>query len=202
MSGVILLLLPLSVLVVFVFAAMAFSEVAFRGVEVSSGHCPGSHRLRSNADAIANRALFPAQELTVTLQRLTGKTPDAAEHSACVCETYVPSVTDPEARTIAEELRQRGGDDLTRVLERSRQHGSSCPMLTETGLCACAIARPLSCIGRCVLGGDSPEWVAGLGDTVQDAFRHHLESRRVNSETHRLDDALVSLLDRPNGNVL
>jgi hypothetical protein len=187
MASVVFLMLPLSVLFVFGLMVLAFGDVAFRQVAVSAGGKIGQ--------APQNR--FPVREMASTLNRLTGVSSGSSQRASHTCESFVPSVTEPEARVIVEELRQRGDGELLRVVERSRHRGCACPMLTQTGLCACSIARPLACIGRCVVGGDSPEWVSGLGDSVSEAFRHHLETRHVSAESRRLDEALITLMDHP-----
>ena len=193
MASVIFLMLPLSVLFVFGLMALAFADVAFREVRVaSSSFGGGASRVQEQS---------PLSEIYTSLSRMTGEVPDIAHHDSSACESFVPSVTNVEANAIAQELLQRRDGELQRVMERSRNHGCSCPMLTQTGMCACSIARPLACIGRCTLGGDSPEWVQGLGGSVSEAFRHHLESRQVNADIHRLDDALVSLIDHAGNRV-
>ncbi|MEI8019841.1 MAG: hypothetical protein WCH39_16675 [Schlesneria sp.] len=187
MASVIFLMLPLSVLFVFGLMALAFADVAFREVRVASGSYGGG------SGPVRNQS--PLADIYSSLSRMTDDVADLSNHASSACESFVPAVTNIEANAIAEELRHRRDGELHRVMERSRNHGCSCPMLTQTGMCACSIARPLACIGRCTLGGDSPEWVQGLGSSVSEAFRHHLESRQVNAEIHRLDDALVSLID-------
>ncbi len=189
MASVIFLMLPLSVLFVFGLMALAFADVAFREVRVASNATGGE------ATTFQNQPTFV--EIASSLVRLTGGVSDSLHLASSDCESFVPVVTNVEAIAIADELRQRRDGEMQRVMERSRNHGCSCPMLTQTGMCACSIARPLSCIGRCTLGGDSPEWVQGLGSSVSQAFRHHLESRQVNADVRRLDDALVSLVDHP-----
>ena len=187
MASIIFLMLPLSVLFIFGLMALAFADVAFREVRVASG---------SNGGRVSPvQKQTPLSELFSSLSRMTDDVPDSSHQASSACESFVPSVTNIEANAIAQELRQRRDGELQRVMERSRNHGCSCPMLTQTGMCACSIARPLACIGRCTLGGDSPEWVDGLGSSVSVAFRHHLESRKENAEIHRLDDALVTLID-------
>ena len=189
MASVIFLMLPLSVLFVFGLMALAFADVAFREVQVAH------HSPMGGASSFKNQP--PIAEIASSLSRFSGEVADSLHPASSACESFVPSVTDVEASAIARELRQRRDGELQRVMERSRNHGCSCPMLTQTGMCACSIARPLACIGRCTLGGDSPEWVQGLGSSVSEAFRHHLESRHVNADIHRLDDALVTLIDHP-----
>ena len=189
MASVIFLMLPLSVLFVFGLMALALADVAFREVRV------GSNSSRDGATTLENQPTFA--EIASSLGRLTSGVSDRSHLASSDCESFIPVVTDVEAIAIADELRQRRDGEMQRVMERSRNHGCSCPMLTQTGMCACSIARPLSCIGRCTLGGDSPEWVQGLGSSVSQAFRHHLESRQVNADVRRLDDALVSLVDHP-----
>ncbi len=193
MASVIFLMLPLSVLFVFGLMALAFADVAFREVRVASGSLPGG--------APAMQSQIPLAEIYSSLSRITDDVALSSHLASSACESFVPSVTNVEANAIAQELRQRRDGELQRVMERSRNHGCSCPMLTQTGMCACSIARPLACIGRCTLGGDSPEWVQGLGSSVSEAFRHHLESRQVNADIHRLDDALVSLIDHAGNRV-
>ena len=190
MAGLMFLLLPLSVLLVVVVAVAAFLEAAFREPRLLSVHETGQRNS-------SPRGKMSTMELSASLQRLTGTPAISIRQAACTCESFIPSVTEPEAVAIADELERRGNGDLQIVMERARHCDASCPMLTKTGLCACAITRPLACIGRCVVGGDSPEWAAGLGESVSEAFRRHLDSRHVNSSTRRLDEALVSLLDKP-----
>jgi hypothetical protein len=195
MAGIIFLLLPLSVILVFALAGLAFADVAIRGAQLSAaGSAPVNDVSRSLQTS--------ARQISSSLQRLTADALQPASQMVCHSAAFVPSVTEPEAKAIAEELQQRGGSDLNRVMQRSRQHGQTCPMRSDSGVCLCAVSRPLSCLGRCVLGGDSPESTAELGDTIQDAFRRHLASRHANAGTNRLDEALVSLLDRPNGRAL
>ena len=179
MVGLVFLLLPISVLMVALVMGMAFADVAFRPVA---------------AGKVGTSATEPLQELAGTLQRLSGV---AVAPAACQCESFVPSVTEPEARAIVAELRQRGSAELPGVIERSRHPGAACPMLSASGICACAMTRPLACIGRCVVGGDSPEWARGLGDSLSFAFRQHLESQHVNADSRRLDEALVAVFDAP-----
>ena len=199
MLGIVFLMLPLSILVVFVFAAIAFGDVAFRqSFVLNSGSTVTGRRIADFMPVSQANPMSIAQVATA-FQNLTSELPIVPQEMACHCESFVPNVTEPEVQTIAAELRQRGGDVLQVVIDRSRNHGCSCPMLTASGYCACSVARPLACIGRCTLGGDSPEWSAGLGESVSDAFRQHLDARHVNSELRRLDDALVSLLDQPRG---
>ena len=187
MASVVFLMLPLSVLFVFGLMVLAFGDVAFRQLEVASSNQVGPIR--------QNR--FPAREMASALNRLTSGslcTPQKAPHS---CESFIPQVTEPELLAIADELRQRGDGELQRAVERSEHHKCACPMLTSAGYCACSVARPLACIGRCVVGGDSPEWVAGLGDSMSAAFHHHLESRHVSAESRPLDEALLTLVTEP-----
>lgn len=179
MASILFLMLPLSVLFVFGLLVLAFGDVAFRQWEVSTAGQLGH----------TSQNRLPVREMALTLNRLTGTSPRAS-HS---CESFIPMVTEPEVGAIIEELRQRGDGELQRALERSEHHRCACPMLTPTGLCACSIARPLACIGRCVVGGDSPEWVSGLGDTVSAAFRHHLETRHVCAESRGLDEVLRTM---------
>ena len=170
---------------------LAFGDVAFRQMAVAGGRGVGTGN--------NPQTRIPVRDITSTLHRLTGES-SGPQRAARACETFVPQVTQWEAQAIAEELKQRGDGEFQRVMDRSRLHSCACPMLTQTGMCACSIARPLACIGRCVVGGDSPEWVAGLGDSVSEAFRHHLENQHVAAESGRLDDVLVSLIDRPRNN--
>ena len=193
MASVIFLMLPLSVLFVFGLMAIAFADVAFREARVASSSPLGGVSRQQNQTSLT--------EIYSSLGRMTGDVSCSPHLASSVCESFVPTVTDVEANAIAQELRQRRDGEVQRVMERSRNHGCSCPMLTQTGMCACSIARPLACIGRCTLGGDSPEWVQGLGSSVSEAFRHHLESRHVNADIHRLDDALVTLVDQSGNRV-
>lgn len=180
MAGLVFLLLPISVLAVFALIAVAFADVAFGQVAADPvGAWPASDPLRDFAG---------------TLQNLMGT---GAAPVACGCDSFVPSVTEPEARSIVAELRQRGSVDLPLVMERSKHPDGGCPMLMASGVCACAMTRPLACIGRCVVGGDSPEWATGLGDSLSTAFRRHLESQHVNAESRRLDEALAAVFDAP-----
>jgi hypothetical protein len=188
MASLVFLLLPLSVLFVFGVFIVAFGDVAFRQVAVAS---------RADQRSAVLPARSPFVDVVATMQRLSSASTAPALSATRECESHIPTVTDVEAKAIVEELRRSEKGDLNLVMEQSRRHGTSCPMLMKTGLCACSIARPLACIGRCGLGGDSPEWVAGLGDSLSDAFRHHLESRHVPVKSSRLDDALVSLMDGP-----
>ena len=178
MAGLVFLLLPISVLAVFALVAVAFADVAFS--QVTTGR--GGNGLASD----------PLQSFAGTLQNLVGA---GTVPVACGCDSFVPSVTEPEARSIVADLRKRGSVELPVVMERSRHPDGGCPMLMASGVCACSMTRPLACIGRCVVGGDSPEWATGLGDSLSTAFRQHLESQHVNAESRRLDEALAAVFD-------
>jgi hypothetical protein len=186
--GLIILMLPLSILVLAAVALIAVSDVAFRDPPTVPA---GRSRVGLPGSLVGS---VPAG-FVLTLTQLTTGTNNRCKTAGC--ESHVPEVTGPEAQAIADEVRQQGAVETERVLERSRQHRGACPMLNAAGLCACSITRPLSCIGRCTVGGDSPEWASGVGDAMSAAFRRHLESQHVNSETQRLDDALAQLLVAP-----
>jgi hypothetical protein len=187
MPGFIFLLLPLSIIIVFALAALAFADVALRQSFVSG--CPSA----SGPTGWGRRLL--AQEIA-SVQRVTAASSKIDSSASCACETFVPLVTDPEADAIVWELKEHN-EELQQVVSRLQRHGGGCPMRSETGVCACSTARPFSCIGRCLVADNSPDWTNGLGDTVLTAFRHHLEDRHVNARTRRLDEALGSLLSVP-----
>ena len=184
MIGSLFVMLPLSLFFILLVAAVAFGDVALRTVPVVPSRSKGQGMPRD---------WQAAGEAVSALQSMT-KDANAGSPLTCCCDSFVPLVTTPEAQAIADELRGRSDGELQLVKNRSLSHGPACPMKTDAGYCACAVARPLACIGRCTVGGDSPEWVAGLGATVSDAFRHHLEAKHVDATTRRLDEALVTLL--------
>lgn len=187
MPGFIFLLLPLSIIFVFALAALAFADVAFRQVPVlersiGAGVPLSGGRLLAREIAAVQRVVTTAPET------------DASSAVSCSCESFIPMVTEPEATVIAQELQGRA-TELQQVRARLTCHKGACPMRSDSGVCACAVARPISCIGRCTAGEDAPEWMKGLGDTVFAAFRNHLEDRHLNAHTRRLDEALGSLLN-------
>ena len=184
MFATLILILPISVLAVVGIMISAMLNEAFRPESLLGGvaaiPCPTSRSVKDFAAAV--RGLTAGNGLPTKL-------------NVEECRSSVPYVTSPEARAIAEELRARGQREVNIVLQRSRQHDCACPLLSESGMCACSIARPLSCIDRCTLGVDSPEWARGLGLSTASAFQHHLESHHQNAAVHRLDEALLSILE-------
>lgn len=186
MSAIVLLTLPLSLLAILTVLGLAFEDAAFRPLwaGVKGG---GQQNLP------AYRPL-PSVELASTAERMSEV--EVADLSQLVCpETpFLPQVTLPEAQAIATEVRRYGPLEVRRVVDRSRTAHGMCPLRLKNGLCACAAARPLACIGRCVAGGDSPDWAEGLGQSMSEAFRRHLETRHADASTQSLDEALLPLL--------
>lgn len=184
MFATLILILPISVLVVVGVMISAMLNEAFRAESLLGGVSaiprPTSHSVNVFAAAVRGLTERNALPIKVNVEE---------------CRMCVPDVTVPEASAIAEELRARGQRDVDVVLQRCRQHGRACPLLSKSGICACSIARPLSCIDRCSLGVDSPEWATGLGQATATAFQHHLQSHHQNAATRRLDEALLSILE-------
>lgn len=191
MPGFVFLLLPLSIIIVFALAALAFADVALR--ESLASGCTSTNRPVRSGQLLATEI--------ASVQRVARLSPKMDSTAYCRCDTFVPLVTDPEADAIAAELTERD-DELQHVMARLQRHISGCPMRSEAGVCACTTARPFSCIGRCLGSENAPEWASGLGDTVLTAFRHHLAERNANARTRKLDVALESLLNPPGKNAV
>lgn len=193
MSALILLSLPLSLLIVVSLVSLAILDVALRGPWFAENVGP-----RCSGPLVAGLA---AVDLLKTAACLTGEVARGEARLSCPDTHFVPQVTDIEARAIAGEIRRNGAGEVHRVLQQSRSRAGHCPMHLTDGLCACAVVRPLDCLGRCFAGADSPEWAKGLGRSFSVAFRDHLESHQTNASTQRLDDALLKLLDQTPGSI-
>lgn len=189
MSAMVLLSLPLSLLAVGMLVVVAFADGAFRSLSFAGQ----AERFCSPRPS----QKFPMRELMTTAGRLIDENSLDAAQLVCPETPFIPQVTEPEAKAIASEVKHRGPVEVNRVLEQSRAANGFCPMRLKSGLCACATIRPLDCISRCLAGADSPEWVAGLGDSLSTAFRHHLETHHADGATRGLDQALLATLDSP-----
>ncbi len=191
MSGIILLSLPLSLLIFALLALFAVLEVTWRTPSFA-----GKAGLRSSPPPAA--ALL-AIDMLRTTSYLTGEIFSGETRLKCPETPYIPQVTELETQAIADEISRNGVSEVRRVLQRSRTHDGICPMRLTNGLCACAVVRPLDCLGRCFAGADSPEWANGLGHSVSTVFRQHLERHHANATIRRLDDALLEVLDETPG---
>lgn len=188
MAAIVLLSLPMCLLALGTLMAVAFINEALTTQYALGGAVAGELTPR----------WFPSvSELSKTSERLTGESNFDLTHLICPPAPFVPRVTEPEANAIAAEIQRRGTAEVNRVLKRSHGCNGACPMRLSNGQCDCSTVRPLNCIGRCQTAGEAPEWVAGLGDSLSMAFRDHLQSRNLNAESRPLDEALVSLLVRP-----
>ena len=202
MAGVLVLMLPLSVLLVVTLGVMAFLDVALRGAQAGSvssrvGHVTSPGKRLSSTESDSS-----AWELFSTVRNLAGETSVPPGSKICRFESFVPLVTEPEAKMIAAEVAEFDGELMRKIASKAVRHGESCPMRSDEGSCQCGVARPLACIGRCTQADDSPVWTTNLGESLSEAFRHHLELRQENSVARRLDEALVSILDRPRENAV
>lgn len=187
MSALILLSLPLSLVILASLASVAVLDVALRATS-------GTVKTGAQGDSPL-AAPLPAIEMLRTASYLTGEIPIRETRFTCSEAGFVPEVTEIEARAIAGEISRRGIEEVERIVRRSQSHNGLCPMRLTDGQCACSLVRPLDCLGRCVAGGDSPEWAGGLGHSVSAAFRQHLHRHHADATTHRLDDALLEILD-------
>jgi len=182
MESFVLLMLPLSVLFVGLVGALMFVDVAYGG----------SRRLSLAEVRLAQEAMGAARGIGQPAL------PQPFAVETCRGPRAVPRVTRPEANAIAAELRSQGPAVVERVLGRAHDPKHECPLLTETGLCACSWARPLSCLGKCVAGFDSGAvWTDGLGDALSATLRNHLRARHLDDQTYDLSEALLPLLERP-----
>lgn len=186
MSAIVLLSLPLSLLAFSVVATWAVMDAAWRGTSPAEVTIP---RRRV-------RAQLPV-EMAKTIGQVIGAAPVIESQVTCSDSAFIPQVTELEARAIVEDLRRQGPDAVEQVLERSRASDGICPMRNADGFCACSAIRPLECLGRCLAGGDSPEWAAGLGQSMSAAFRQHLKDHHEDSATRRLNEAMLSVLASP-----
>jgi hypothetical protein len=186
MESLILLALPLSLLLVLMAGVLMFVDVAFR---------PSRHW--SGGDVIlAHEAMKAARGIGLAIA--PRPVPVAGKLEACRHPEPVPRVTMLEASAIVGELRQRGPVEVERVRTRASAAGCECPLLTESGLCACTLARPLSCLGKCVAGYDvEAGWANGLGDAFSGAIRAQLRNHHLDDEPRTLKEALAALLKEP-----
>ena len=186
MSGLVFLSLPLCMLIAGLLFVVAFLDAA----------CSTP----SFAGAVAiDRSKRPSKPQSASEK---GRVPDslvaeiAREQVSLFCpeSQFVPQVTELEAKAIVHEILEKGVEEANRVLERSNAHDGICPMRLQNGCCACSVARPLECIGRCFAEADSREWLQGFGKAVSSAFHQQLESHHLNSKTSKLDHVLVKAL--------
>jgi hypothetical protein len=176
MSAIVLLTLFCCVTAVAIVAAAAFMEVAFSR--------PDSLQF---AGSVGSSRSFDRQ-----VQQVSGRA--GCSNASAVCRSCIPLVTEPEAAAIAAEIRSRFDGESNRVLTRAMSRGGGCPMLTADGLCACESARPLVCLGRGVLGADSPESAAGLSRAISEAVCVEMQSHHRDIHARPLDEALLELV--------
>jgi len=183
MESLVLLMLPAAALIVVALGVFMFADVALR-----------PERQWSPADVRLARDI----ETAVRALDVTNATAPKGAEQGCRHPQPTPRVTTLEASAIVTELRQQGPAVVNRVRDRARADGHECPLLTETGMCACSMARPLACLGKCAAGYDvDASWAHGLGDALSGALQKHLRSHHLDSEQHDLNEALVMLLDAP-----
>lgn len=191
MSAVILLSLPLSLLIVGSLMGWALLDA------IRHAHSPANLGASSR---FVPAGMAVSVETAATLEGLVGERwmrKTQVMDVICPEEPFMPQVTEPEVHAIATELRRQGPTEIRRVLDRSRTTDGICPMRLASGHCACSLIRPLNCLGRCRVGGDSPEWATGLGRTISTAFGQHLENHHERGTTRGLNEALLTVLDSP-----
>lgn len=163
--SILLLSLPLTLLVVAAVGLLAVADVAFPKSTVSVGR-------RGTA------ARWFAAARTNSLELACPETP------------FIPRVTRMEAETIASTIRRRGAEAVAEVVARVEENSGGCPLRDAQGWCACAMSRPLECVGRCFIGADSPEWVEGIGTALSATLRRHLSANQLDAELLPLPEAL------------
>lgn len=150
---------------------------------------------------------------TQVVSRAFGLKPgETARSRRCRDQHATPQVTVPEALAIVKELNGEPDslrrDILRRVSENVSQtslknrvtESLHCPLAGETGMCACAMSRPLVCRGRCVAGYDAApevdEWSVTLGEGLARGVSETLQGAGLDAGRYDLNEALAKLLDR------
>jgi len=122
------------------------------------------------------------------------------------CHQREIQVTVPEVLAIVDELREQQSpvqvDAIRRQARRNlqvRDKSHSCPLLMSGGLCACNLARPVSCRTHCFAGGDTPEQAQLLAQSVEmgvtETFQDCLDASGLDNAHYELNYALAHVLE-------
>lgn len=224
MSGLVILGIAASVLVMGAIGLMMFAEVAFAGPRelhkrslpllsgaslkawgavrsrFATGTWLASHPERTHSDELARG--IESEVGQVLDQAVFQESPEARGVQRCQQTASVPQVTAPEVFAIAAELRNLPMDWREKVRQQASvatQMGvAACPLLTTQGLCLCAGARPIECRGRCLAGFDSSadamEWAKTLEGGLLEGLQQELSGAGLDGRRYDLNRALALVL--------
>lgn len=224
MSGLVLLTLPVSIVVVAGIGLLMFLDVAFsppaalkprmlpllkdgalrqwavdrcRGIVRS---WLGAHPKKTEAASLARTVERDAE--AVLGETLFDQPPASRGLQLCREGCGAPQITVPEALAIVEDMRElprREQDKIKQQASSAAKSGlNTCPLMTSLKMCACAVARPVSCRGRCLAGFDqSPDatvWANTFEDGLMEGMQQELTSAGLDGTRYDLNVALATLL--------
>ncbi|HVJ66379.1 MAG TPA: hypothetical protein VM510_00270, partial [Caulifigura sp.] len=122
-----------------------------------------------------------------------------------------PHINVPEGLGIVEELNRRPAAIRDEVVEHARENlsrrrrlgdvDSACPLVLNSGFCACSSARPLTCRGRCCVGLEAPPggeaWARKLGEAIDSGIEEELREQHLDADRYDMNEVVLTLLEHP-----